>query len=97
VIAVSESRLHLLLAPSALDDCLPQVAPGDRVVLLDRGVELVTDARALDRLAGRASELLVSAEDRRARGLPLPDGLAGTDDRGIVDLVARHRDVLSWS
>ncbi len=78
--------------PSALADCRSQQAPGDVVVLLDRGLELLADAASLEGL-----DPLVSGVDRRARGLPLPSGCEDVEDAGVVDLVTRHTRVLSWT
>ena len=90
-------RLHLLMNPAALDDCLRQRAGKDAVLLLDRGVELLARAAELRRLLADGAAVVACEPDRRARGLPLIDEVGRVDDAGLVDLVARHEQVLSWT
>lgn len=92
-----EPRLHLLMTPGALADCLSQGAPVDAVVLLDRGAELLVDPGALASLQAVFVGVHVAVVDRRARGLPRPEGCADLDDASLVALVAGHPQVLSWT
>ena len=96
-------RLHLLMTPAlaARRDCMAQFAPGDCLLLLDRGVELLADPQALaELLEHSARRLHVLADDLAARGLSSltrdrPDLLV--DAPGWVRLIVAHRQVLSWT
>ena len=78
-----------------------QFAPGDCLLLLDRGVELLAEPRVLAELVERsAGRLQVLAEDLAARGL---GSMANDhqelliDSPGWVRLIAAHLQVLSWT
>lgn len=92
-------RLHLLLCPQAgaVDDCLAVLRPGDVVLLLDRGVRLVLDPGATDRLRAAAATVLAAAADLEARGLSAGEGIGAVGDEDWARLVRDHAKTLSWT
>ncbi len=91
-----------------LSDCLPRVAPGDAVLLIEDGVYGINCAVSLSmtpvnetilRLRETQVRFYVLREDIKARGLD--DHLKGSlfkpvDYEGFVDLVGNADKVLSW-
>lgn len=97
------ARLHLLMSPALATrrDCMGQFAPGDCLLLLDRGVEVLVEPQALAELVDRSGgRLHLLAEDLVARGLAsMANDHQGLliDLPGWVRLIAAHRQVLSWT
>ena len=92
----AEPRLHLIMTSSAARDCLGQLQPGDTVLLLDRGVELMCDADLLPLLHERPVQVCASEEDAAARGISFAESVIATSDKQFVALSAGHAQVLSW-
>lgn len=90
-------RLHLLCSadPRAWRDCRGQLADGDRVVLLDRGVECLLQPEIVARLEAR--DWYVLRADAEARGLAALAGDRIIDDADWVRLVEAHSQILSWT
>ena len=92
------SRLHLLLspAPDVVAQCRAQLAAGDTVVLLDRGVECAVE-HALSLAEFEDVKCRVAGIDLRARGLAVQQGFQEITDSQLVEAVLAHRHTLSWS
>ena len=92
--------LHLMLSErrDALRQCLDCCAAEDSVVLLGTAVTwLARPANDLWPNAGK--RLFFLSEDVQAHGLihlVERQGLNQIDERGLVELVLRHRHCLSW-
>ena len=81
-----------------LHDCLSLFRPGDYLLLLDSGVNLLAHAGKLQAVMDQAGGSLgASAPDLAARGLgDLTGGVAVIDDAQWLELLADHAQVLSW-
>mgnify|MGYP001077494060 CR=1 FL=1 len=90
-------RLYLLMNPAALDNLAGQVTSLDKLVLLDRGAELLLDAERIKHLVHITDAVYCARPDRLARGLPLATGVTDIGDNDLVTLVAERPQILSWT
>lgn len=93
---LNPARLHLLMSPEAVADLAGQLNAQDRIVLLDRGVELLLHGETVKDFLAVTHAVYCSGSDRAARGLPLAAGTVEIDDAQLIKLVEECRQVLSW-
>lgn len=100
---ISTGITHLLLGADrdTWQACRTSCQAQDVVVVLDAGVMALADRSAVE---GFPCPVWVSEPDLLARGLPVPSiggsqdaGIAGlADDARVIELLASHRQSLSW-
>lgn len=95
--------LHQLMSadPRTVAECLALARPGDAILLVDRGVDLLTHWEHPDTAPLRSAglEILVLEADVAAAGLLTLTGRLGMSllpDSQWVDQVCRSARVLSW-
>lgn len=87
------ATLHIVNKADALPDCLPLVADGDALLLIEDGVY----AACTDIDAGAPCHAL--AEDLEARGIAgrIRHSIEVLSWDGFVELVERHQPIVTWS
>lgn len=83
--------------PTALENLAGQLTSLDKLVLLDRGSELLLCDEAIERLVRNTNGVFCSQPDRLARGLPLVAGVSDIEDQDLVNLVTECPQILSWT
>lgn len=91
------ASLHQLNSTAKRHTCLPLLAAGDRLLLIEAAVILVTDQSFLEQLPTEI-ELLALADDLTARGLGecLPPGIKAITDAQWVEATLEAERVCSW-
>ncbi len=87
------AALHIVNKADALPDCLPLLADGDALLLIEDGVYAV----CADIDASTPCHAL--ADDLEARGLMnrIVNAIEILSYDGFVELVERHQPVVTWS
>ena len=87
------AALHIVNKADALADCLPLVADGDALLLIEDGVYAACTA------IGIRAPCHALADDLRARGLMdrVESSIESVSYDGFVDLVERHQPIVTWS
>ena len=87
------ASLHIVNKADALADCLPLLADGDALLLIEDGVYAA--CTAIDTPA----TCHALADDLEARGLTgrIETSVEILSYDGFVDLVERHQPVVTWS
>ncbi|SFX04364.1 sulfurtransferase complex subunit TusB [Marinospirillum alkaliphilum] len=91
------STLHQLNHPGKLNTCLPLLATGDRLLLIESAVALAASRDFLLALP-EGVQLLALAQDLQARGLQqhLPTAVSSISDEQWVSLSLEVERVISW-
>jgi len=94
------ASLHLLLRCSlpAWHACQAAMAPGDSMVLMGTSVLWLLEPDPF-LPTEKGVKIHVHSADLAAHGLlhlPVAAGMIAVDDKGLVELVCRHRQCLSW-
>ena len=87
------ATLHIVNRADALADCLPLLADGDALLLIEDGVYAACTT------AGAPAPCHALADDLEARGLTsrIDTGVKIISYEGFVDLVERHQPIVTWS
>lgn len=87
------AALHVVNKADALSDCLPLLANGDALLLIEDGVY----AACADIDASVPCHAL--ADDLEARGLVnrIANAIEALSYDGFVELVERHQPIVTWS
>ncbi len=87
------ATLHIVNKADALADCLPLLAEGDALLLIEDGVYAACSAIR----APVPCHAMV--DDLEARGLTgrIESAVDVVTWDGVVDLVERHRPIVTWS
>ena len=87
------AALHIVNKADALADCVPILADGDALLLIEDGVYAARTA-----IHARAA-CHALADDLEARGLAgrVASAVEVVSYDGFVDLVERHQPIVTWS
>ena len=87
------AALHIVNKANALPDCLPLLADGDALLLIEDGVFAACTA------FGASTPCYALTDDVEARGLEgrIETAVEIVSYDGFVDLVERHQPIVTWS
>ena len=87
------ATLHIVNRADALARCLPLVAEGDAVLLIEDGVYAACSA------VDSPAPCHALADDLEARGITgrIEPAVGVLSYAGFVELVERHRPIVTWS